>query len=311
MPQGAYKLTDAKPIGAFSLADAQPVAEPAAPEPSRFSSALSTAKDLGIGALKGAAHTALDLGEAAGNLPNIATGGTLRDAVDELYGTPGISKAAFPAAREDMAYTNPTQQIGGALETGAEMLVPVGEAASAIPNAARAGRAFNDVAKVANKLPVDTSAIGNVALRIADFAQHGGGTQWGPAPVRQFIQYMADPKKAPLTYEVAREFASNISKLSVNEAMKMSPVIAKEVAELRVVTNRAIADVASKAGKGAEYAKAMNEYAKAKKLSGLIDTAIDSAQKGVPYGIVGGSAAAVGGGAYWLTKQMLHLLGGD
>src|SRR5207253_11041554 len=102
---------------------------------------------------------------------------------------------------------------------------------------------------------------GEVALRIQQLADRGASM---PQAVSKFLRRITDPEKAEMTYEEARDFASNISRLSANEFQRLSPVVAKEVAGLRVTLNRAVADAAGKAGKGQEYAQAMTEYARAK-----------------------------------------------
>lgn len=277
---------------------------------------LNAAKMLGsahLGALKGAAHTALDLGEMAGGLSNPfnPAGGTLREAVDTLYGKPGLSNAAMGAAREDTAYGNTAERVGGALETAAEMAIPVGEGAAAVkaavPSAARAGKLFEGVKAAAKAVPIDVSAPGDVALRIADLAQRGGGTNFGPAPVRQFIQWVTDPNKGPMTYDVAKDFASNISRLSAKDTMSIPPAMQREIHQLRVVLNKAVGDAAAKVGKGEDYARAMNEYAKAMRLRDAVDAAKEGAAKYLPKaaGALGlGAAGAIGYKAY-------KALGGD
>jgi hypothetical protein len=295
-------ISDADLQAALKAYDAHQTAKPQ--EPARTLG--DTYKDLGVGIAKGAAHTALDLGELAGKLPVDLQGGTLRGAVDTLYGKPGLSAAAFPAASEDTAYSNDVQRLGGAVEAAGEMAIPVGKGITAIPSKARSGQVFQDVLKVAKDIPVDTSAPGNVALKIADLAQQGGGTNWGPAPVRQFIQWATDPKKQPMTYEVAKRFASNISALSVKELTSVPPTIMREIGELRVVLNKAVADAAGKAGMGEEYAKAMTEYGRAKQLLGMIDAFVEGSKRAIPHLAYGGAAGAAGA---MLWKKIASMMG--
>ncbi len=281
----------------------------------KLRNAASMLGNTALGFGKAAAHTALDAGEALSDIRNpfSPTSGTLREAVDTLYAKPGLSAAAMAAAREATAY-KPLgtegaipERIGAGLETAAEMAVPVGEAAAAIPSTARAGRAFQDVMGAAKSIPINTSGPGDVALRIAEMAQRGGGTQWGPAPVRQFIQYVTDPKKPEMTYEVARDFASNISRLSANEMMKLPPAMQREVAGLRVALNKSVAEAAGQAGKGIEYAKAMNEYARAKQLEGVLADFGTGVKKAVPYVGIG---TAIGAGSI-IGKHLKDLWGSE
>lgn len=248
-----------------------------------------------VGAAKGAAHTALDIGQTAVNA------GVIPGQI------PGAPNAAVRAGMEATPYSNLGQQVGGGLETVAELAMPLTKAVEAIPSAARAGKAFQEVMGAAKQVPIDVSEPGNVALRIADLAQRGGGTQWGPPPVRQFIQYVTDPKKPAMTYEVARDFASNISRLSAKDLASIPPAVMREIGNLRMTLNKSVADAANVAGKGSEYASAMTEYAKAKRLQGVLDDIAAGAQRAVPYL---GAGAAFGSGN-WLTKHLVHLWGGE
>lgn len=80
--------------------------------------------DVALGAVKGAAGTAIGLGELAHKVPGVSR------AVDALYGQPGLSARAFPAAREAVAPTNTAQQVGRFAEQTAEMMVPAAKVAS-------------------------------------------------------------------------------------------------------------------------------------------------------------------------------------
>ena len=155
----------------------------------------------------------------------------------------------------------------------------------------------------ARTVPVNVEAPGQIGLRIMDVAERGGGTL--PQPVRQFVNWATNPGKEPMTYEIARDFASGISRLSANEMGRLSPAVAREVAGLRVALNKSVAEAAGKAGKGAEYSKAMTEYAKAMHMRKLIDEAVTGAKRAIP-------VAGAGAGAYWLTQKIASLLpGGD
>lgn len=294
----AAKMIEKYPVYRSQIAEAAPAAAPKTTGSGLgvMESAFQTAKDFGAGALKGAAHTALDLGEAMHAIPYVST------AVDTLYGTPGLSKGAFEQARKDTAYTNTTQRVGGAAETVGELLVPVGEAAKAVPTAARAGAKFLSVAARANTLPVDVAEAGNIALRINQLAERGTTM---PSPVRKFLLRITDPDKGQMTYEEGRDFATAIGKLSVNEAQRLTPVVAREVASLSAAINKMNAGAAIRAGKGAEYVQAMNQYAKAMRIRNTVHAALEGAKKAVPY-------ATAGGATYYLTKQLQDLFtGGD
>lgn len=254
-----------------------------------------TAKDVAIGVAKGAAHTALDAGKVVQLIPGV------KKAVDTLYGTPGISDASFKQAREGTAYANTPQMVGGALETAAELAVPVSAAADALPSAARAGRKFQSVMKAAGKEEVRVSETANAALRIQQLAERGGSM---PKVVRNFLGRVTDPSKGALTYEEARDFASNISRLSADEFGRLTPVVHREVGTMRMELNKAIGQAAAKAGKMKEYESAMREYAKAAKLRNAIDAFKAGAKRALPYAI-GGGAAGLG---FEAVKKLQELI---
>lgn len=277
--------------------------KPVRVEGDSFGDKISRAADLmgwsgQLGALKGAAKTVTGLGELAvnaGMIPGVTPAGL----------NPSMRNPLFQQADEATAYRNAPERIGGAVETAAELAIPAGEAASAIPSAARAGQRFQSVMSAAKTVPIDVEGPGQVALRVAQLAERGGGSL--PRPVSQLLQRMTNPDKTPIAYEEARDFASGISRLSANEAMRMGPAVAREVAGLRVALNKSVADAAAKAGQGAEHAKAMTEYAKAKRLESALDDVVSGVKKGLPYAGIGTAL----GGSSWLTKQIVHLLGGE
>lgn len=292
-------LSDADLEAALKVFDAHQQQMTTAPR-----SWLDTVKDLGIGAAKGVGSTVAGLGEMATNagmIPGQARGAPFN---------PVFRNPVFTRAEEATTATNTPQRIGKVAEVVGELALPTGvagkAAVEAIPSATRAGAVFQDVMKAAKNVPVDASKAGDVGLRIMQIAERGGGAL--PQPVRQFLGWITNPDKPQMTYDIARDFASGISRLSANEMQRLSPTVAREVAELRVTLNKAVAEAASKAGKGAEYARAMNEYAKAKKLTGMLDEVVKGAKKAAPFGLGLGAAGAAGG---WLTKEIMSLLGGD
>ena len=261
----------------------------------KFARTWSVVEDLGAGFAKAAGRSVQFV---ADDVPRAFGGAGLSDYVDMATGRP--EGTSYKMAAEGLQPANTTQRIGGAIETAAELAVPVKAAASAIPTTAKAGQKFQQVMGAAKSLPVDVSAPGQVALRISELAERGGSM---PMAVRKFLARTTDPNKAPLKYEEARDFASNISRLSANEYQRLTPVVAREVANLRVSLNESIAQTAKAAGKLDEYRAAMKEYARAMKLKDAIGTVAEGAKKAVPY-------ATAAGAGYWLTSQVRRMLGG-
>lgn len=259
-------------------------------------SALGTAADVGLGFLKGAGSTIASIGEMAANAGVIP--GMTRGALFD----PAMRHPAFTVAEDATTATNTPQRVGKGLETAAEILLPTGAAVkaavNAIPSSARAASKFQGVMHAAKDIPLDVEAAGQVALRIAQLAERGGGSL--PRPVSQFLQRITHPDKAPLAYEEARDFASGISKLSANESMRLTPALKREINELRATLNRSVGEAANKAGKGQDYIDAMTEYAKAMKLRGLIDETKDEFIRGARQALP--IAGAVGLGNYLVNK---------
>ncbi len=95
--------------------------------------------------------------------------------------------------------------------------------------------------------------------------QLGETGNYVPAVVRRFAQRVTDPKKAALTFEEARDYASTISKLSANEFGKLAPVVQLEVGAMRQALQTALTEAAGTVSKADEYTKGLREYARASK----------------------------------------------
>lgn len=273
-----------------ALASLQKPSTPAEPERSM----LGTAAEVGKGILKGAASTVAGIGELAANAGMIP--GVRPAALDTAMRNP-----AFTRAEEMTTATNDAQLVGKGIETVAELAFPAIKGAQAIPLASRATTKFENVMGAARNIPIDISGPGNVALNIQKLAEHGGTM---PRAVTQFLRRVTDPEKGPLNYEDARLFASNISRLSADEFNRLTPVIAREVATMRVALNKAVADAAGKAGKGKEYAEAMTEYAQAMRIRKFYDRFVEGAKRGLPW------ATGVGAGGY-LAKKLWNITDGE
>lgn len=74
------------------------------------------------GAAKGAANTAIGLGQIVHEIPGVSR------VVDAIYGTPGLSQASFPAARKAVEPTTTAQKIGYGAEQVGEFFTPTGVA---------------------------------------------------------------------------------------------------------------------------------------------------------------------------------------
>ena len=247
------------------------------------------------GFLRGAGAGAVDLVQGA--TANVT--GQLNAKLD------GENAVRRGAGRQETATLPRVQQpegfsgtVGAALPVAAEMAIggaPVVKGAvNAIPRAARAGEKFQEVAGAAKDIAIETKEVGDAALRIYQLSERGGSM---PKAVRDLLKRVTDPAKQAMAYPESRDFASNISRLSADEMQRLTPVVRREVAQLSAALNKANAQAAQAAGKGAEYKSAMREYARAMEMRKALDTVIKRGkQAALP-------AAGLGGAAYWLGRD--------
>jgi hypothetical protein len=100
----------------------------------------------------------------------------------------------------------------------------------------------------------------------------------------------------PLDYREARDWASNLSRLTANDQMGASPALQAEARKLSHAFNEDVGGAASRRGVGPQYDQAMKEYARASRNT-------DIAKKVVKYGT--GAAATLAGakGLHTLWNQ--------
>lgn len=159
---------------------------------------------------------------------------------------------------------------------------------AAIPNFARASGNFQKVASAVADRPVDVEAPGQVALRIQELADRGSSM---PMVARKFLKRITDPEQGAVLYGEARDFYQNISRLSADEFNRLTPVMKREVGQLRAALHRSIIQTAESGGQGTAYQAAMKEYAQAAKLRAAGQVVKDAAvRKALPGGIAGAAA---------------------
>ena len=280
-----------------NLPEMRPVAshEPQQPSWSERAGLNEPTDSMLTGFLRGAGAGALDLLQGA--TANVT--GQLNAKLDAENVTRREARlpetATLPRVEQPEGFSG---AVGAALPVVGEMAIggaPVAKAAyNAIPRTARAGEKFKEVATAAKEVVVETKELGDAALRIYQLSERGGSM---PKAVRDLLKRVTDPSKPGMAYPESRDFASNISRLSADEMQRLTPVMKREVALLSAAINKANADAAKLAGKGAEYKEAMREYAKAKQLSDALGVVIKKAkQAALP-------AAGLGGAAYWFGRD--------
>jgi hypothetical protein len=184
----------------------------------------------------------------------------------------------------------PLKAAGGVLETltiPSAFIAPeaVGEASNLLPSAERAGQSLQGVMSVARNNPVDVAGPGNVALEIDKVAGRGG---WLPKVVRDFLKRTTDPTKGPLTYEEARDFYQNATRLSADETNRLTPNAKRMIGKFTKALGDSVRGTAADAGQLKQYESGMKEYYRAmrteRQWGALKKYAIKPAIRGLPYG---------------------------
>lgn len=158
-----------------------------------------------------------------------------------------------------------------------------------VPTRAKAGRLFEDVMGAAADRPVTLTRSGDQLLRVRELADNGTSM---PQAAGKLLRRVTDPEAGPLTYRTARDFASNISRASANETMRLSPNMQREMGILSPLLNADVGDTAMAAGKGPEYIKAMKMYSQASRNAATAKSIGKFALKYAPPLVVGGYGAA-------------------
>jgi hypothetical protein len=168
-----------------------------------------------------------------------------------------------------------------AAETAASL---PGKLTDLIPSAAHAGENFNAVKEAVGSHPIDmTDALSNSTMAVQKLADTGGSM---PMVVRKFLTRITNPDAPPLTYDDARLFYSNASRLSADEQQRLTPVVRRAVGQFVSDLGDSIAGVAERGGKLQQFQDAMQEYRNAMRLrdvgENVKNAAIEGAKRAIP-----------------------------
>lgn len=152
------------------------------------------------------------------------------------------------------------------------------EGAAALPSAAKAGKALQEIKQTAGDVPIDMSRPGNTALELYEQSQRGASL---PKVVRDFVKRATAPGGEPITYAEAKDFQSNVSQLSADERMMLKPNTKRLLGQLNSDLKSSLEDAADVQGKGEQFTQAMKEYHHAMQLRDLTDTAKEALWKAV------------------------------
>lgn len=241
----------------------------------------STAKAAGIASLP-------FLVPALANAPLAAIGG--------LAGGTALSKGASAGAGA-LGASQDTQDVAGdagGLVGGLAGGLGGAKLSASLPSKSAAGALFNEASAAAGKTPIDVSDAGNTALQIRQMAQSGGSQ---PKVVRDFIARATDPNQGPITYDEARMFYSNASRLSADEAQRLTPNMKRMVGQFARNLGDSIASTAGQQGVGTQYQSAMAQYRNAMMMQSFMDMlkngAVSAATKAAGGGLAGYGAAKI------------------
>lgn len=248
----------------------------------------------GMGVVRGAERSGGEIGQAYQMAKQHNPAGVAEHIIKAIpFVGPAMDKASDQYA---------DQNYGGELGTlgAADLQVaPAIEMASAgghfIPSMARAGDALQGIKAEVGNAPVSLTRSAPILQRLAELSERGGAGKV-PSGVMQMLQ--RSQETFPMEYPEANDYASNISRLSREEAEKVRsvPQVASQLRQLKSAFRGDIGDTASQFGRGEDYAKAIKEYAQAARLKGLVQSAGKmAARSAVP--------AAGAGGAYELYKM--------
>ena len=148
---------------------------------------------------------------------------------------------------------------------GSVMAGPEVEAAGAmIPSTEKAAKILGEVAEHANDVPV---RLKNTWPAMDEFIKYAksGGTQ--PKVITDMLARLDDLNKGSnMTYEEARRFYTNISRLSDAEMSTLNPNMRRLMGGVKEAFKKDIGDAAEQVNQAANYYKGLKEYAKAANL---------------------------------------------
>lgn len=215
------------------------------------------------GAAKGVAGDVGDLGSLVNKIPVLGKVIAPQDEVNYY---------------QDKSHANNGYQMAGkGIESAAEILAPGIEA---LPSAEHAGQVLGRVADAAKDVRVPLSSTAAPLQRYAELSTRGG------APAKAATDLLTR-SQAPIdmTFPEARDYYSNISNLSADEAGKLNSKMKSAVGAVRKGFHGDLVNAANQVGMGGEYADALKEYRRHAQLTDIGGKALKYAVPGA--GVLG------------------------
>jgi hypothetical protein len=184
-----------------------------------------------------------------------------------------------------------------AMPAAAEATATMGEkAANLVPNKAQAQQAFEELSTSIGEHPVKIT--NELAENLNELKRINTTTKtYIPPTVKGLIDRVDSFQgMGPLTYDEARDFSSEINRLSRADVAAMTDNTKRLVGGLNVALKASIQDTADFAGEGPKLAGAMNDWRKIKIAQGVWDDAKELAFRNVLKAFGWGVGAAAGYG---------------
>jgi hypothetical protein len=215
-----------------------------------------------------------------------------------------VASGALQAASLPLSFVAPETQALKEASTASQARQAL------LPTTEEAGKLFQPIEAAAKNVPVKTDPARAIAEEANKYAQSGATM---PKVLKNFLKrteaspasfpFPAEPP-TPMLYPEGRLFAQNSGRLSVTDQMAANPNMQRLVGRFAEALKDANRAAAEEVGMGAEYDKAMKQYAgaanRAKMLQNLKDVAQSSVAK---YLLEGVGAGVAGAGMYKLLSK--------
>lgn len=265
------------PKGAVAYSDLPSGAVPADPLPTATSNATLSAapapswgSDLENDLREGGGRTVIGrfLGKMQGRGDQGYSGlqSGVSPAAAEYVGSPELGAAHMIASAQQI----PSHPVSGALGVASGAIQaatlpltfaggPVSEAGiNLMPSRSAAADALNVIEQRAATQPVTLTQSSPALQRLAELGTRGGTM---PRAADQLLN--RSQAISPMNFPEARDFYSNVSRVSGEEANKMTPTVAREMGNLRAAMHGDLTDAAEGVGMGSQYDAAIREYNRA------------------------------------------------
>jgi hypothetical protein len=262
---------------------------------------LGTALAAGPAVLTAGALAPAAASEAAGGgILGGAAGGATAGGLTSLLTQP--TQGQNPFSGEGLKQAGESAVVGGMMggmmgaggKLAGKVLAPFTDAEGTlrIPTTEHAGQGFQDVSAAVGKHTVPmTDDLSNSLMQYRQQVEGGGSRSLS---VEKLLSRVTDPEKPPLTFDEARTFQSNISRLSRDEADRLAPVMKMRVGQVASALNDAVSQTANTGGKLQAFQGSMREYAQAKQIEDFMEQSTDVIKKNAVKAVVTGLGTGAG-----------------